>query len=100
MKQMESETVLFLGKTCANLIQIQWWEAGSIAKNRHQPFPRRAFAVYKSMSQGPVDTEGTQLFPVITLGTAVVGLISIANTLCEGGHCTRGLPFTIADDCI
>ncbi|KAF9881422.1 tannase and feruloyl esterase [Colletotrichum karsti] len=59
-----------------------------------------AVEVYDAMLKGPADPEGAQLFPGITLGTAVVGMMAIANTFCEGENCSRGLPFTIADDWI
>ncbi|KAF4978336.1 hypothetical protein FZEAL_5258 [Fusarium zealandicum] len=59
-----------------------------------------AIAIFKAMLQGPIDPEGNRLFPGITFGTTVVGNVAVANTLCEGTRCTRGLPFTISDDWI
>lgn len=59
-----------------------------------------AVDVFKAIVQGPVDPEGNRLFPEIMPGTALVGLMATANTLCSDGHCSRGLPFTISDDWI
>lgn len=56
--------------------------------------------VFKATMQGPVDPEGNRLFPGIMPGTALVGLMATANTLCTDGYCSRGLPFTLADDWI
>ncbi|KAI8296720.1 hypothetical protein K4K59_003903 [Colletotrichum sp. SAR11_240] len=59
-----------------------------------------AVEVYKALLEGPVDLEGNQLFPGVTVGTAVTGMMSIANTHCEGEICSGGRPFAIADDWI
>ncbi|KAH9233133.1 hypothetical protein K456DRAFT_1809067, partial [Colletotrichum gloeosporioides 23] len=59
-----------------------------------------AVEVYKASLEGPVDLKGNQLFPGVTVGTAVTGMMSIANTHCEGETCSGGRPFTIADDWI
>lgn len=59
-----------------------------------------AVDVYKAIVQGPVDEEGSKLFPGIMPGTALVGLMALENTLCSNDHCSRGLPFTIVDDWI
>ncbi|KAI6752518.1 hypothetical protein HG530_013887 [Fusarium avenaceum] len=59
---------------------------------------RAAVDVVKAMIQGPVDTNGDQLFPGQIFSSSFVGPLSIANTFCEGGNCTRGVPFPIATD--
>ncbi|KAL1879178.1 hypothetical protein Daus18300_001757 [Diaporthe australafricana] len=59
-----------------------------------------AVNLFKTIAEGPVDPEGNQLYPGIMPGTALVGLFSIANTLCDNKRCSRGLPFTISDDWI
>ncbi|KAG6368811.1 hypothetical protein INS49_003027 [Diaporthe citri] len=56
--------------------------------------------VFKAIMEGPVDPEGNRLFPGFMPGTALVGLMATANTLCNNGHCSRGLPFTVSDDWI
>ncbi|KAH8756616.1 Tannase/feruloyl esterase [Diaporthe sp. PMI_573] len=59
-----------------------------------------AVDLFKTIVQGPVDLEGNQLYTSIMPGTALVGLMATANTLCSSKHCSRGLPFTISDDWI
>ncbi|KAF7556138.1 hypothetical protein G7Z17_g1656 [Cylindrodendrum hubeiense] len=56
--------------------------------------------IVKAMLQGPVDTEGKQLFPGTSHGTAATGFLSTANTICTGESCTAGRPFPIAADWI
>ncbi|KAJ0108078.1 hypothetical protein J7T55_007197 [Diaporthe amygdali] len=59
-----------------------------------------AVSLFKDIVHGPSDPEGIKLFPGIMPGTALVGLMATANTLCNGKHCSHGLPFTVADDWI
>lgn len=59
-----------------------------------------AVDIFQTIVQGPVDPQGNQLYTGITPGTALIGLMATANTLCSGKHCSRGLPFTISDDWI
>ncbi|SPJ73998.1 related to tannase precursor [Fusarium torulosum] len=61
---------------------------------------RAAVDIVKAMLQGPVDTKGNQLYPGHTLGSPFVGPFGVANTFCEGGNCTHGVPFPIATDWI
>lgn len=56
--------------------------------------------LFKTITEGPVDPDGTQLYPPIMPGTALVGLMATGNTFCSSTHCSRGLPFTISDDWI
>ncbi|KAJ3461364.1 hypothetical protein MRS44_009917 [Fusarium solani] len=59
-----------------------------------------AAKILKAMFEGPKDAEGKSLFAGSTPGTAAVGMMALANTLCQDGKCTDGIPFTIATDWI
>lgn len=59
-----------------------------------------AVDIYKAMLKGPLDPEGNQLFSGTVFGTAVVGYLATANTVCDDRRCFRGKPFQLADDWI